>query len=351
MRVGIITITDKNNYGNRLQCYALSKYISDLGYDVKVINNENKNLVIRMKRILKFIICKNKKSKLKRVRSFNAFEKNINSTEYVIDYNAPKMKEKFDVVVVGSDQVWNPYHGRMSDLELCNFEPEIRCISYAASFGTSELNEHFTNKVKCLEKFNSLSVREEQGKNIIMTVLKEKNVSVNIDPTLLIGANTWKKLAKKPNNFGNQKFVLLYFLGGCDRVQRNIIEEYANRNNYIIIDIFNMKSEAYTYGPAEFLYLEEKAELICTDSFHSSVFAFMFNKPFIIFERKSGKVNMSSRIDTLLSTFHLINRRYNGISITKENLEHDYTEAYKILEIERTKSETFLKKALEDIKG
>ena len=108
-----------------------------------------------------------------------------------------------------------------------------------------------------------------------------------------------------------------------------------------------MKSEAYTYGPAEFLYLEEKAELICTDSFHSSVFAFMFNKPFIIFERKSGKVNMSSRIDTLLSTFHLINRRYNGISITKENLEHDYTEAYKILEKERKKSEDFLKKALD----
>ena len=36
-------------------------------------------------------------------------------------------------------------------------------------------------------------------------------------------------------------------------------------------------------------------------------------------------------------------------NITKENLEHDYSEAYKILEIERKKSDEFLRKAL-DIK-
>ena len=58
---------------------------------------------------------------------------------------------------------------------------------------------------------------------------------------------------------------------------------------------------------------------------------------------------MSSRIDTLLSKFKLKNRRYNGKNITKENLEHDYSEAYKILEKEREKSKKFLEKAL-DIK-
>ena len=36
-------------------------------------------------------------------------------------------------------------------------------------------------------------------------------------------------------------------------------------------------------------------------------------------------------------------------NITKENLEHDYSEAYKILEKERKKSDEFLRKAL-DIK-
>ena len=56
---------------------------------------------------------------------------------------------------------------------------------------------------------------------------------------------------------------------------------------------------------------------------------------------------MSSRLDTLISKFKLKNRRYNGKEITKENLEHDYSEAYKILEKERKKSKEFLEKALE----
>ena len=108
-------------------------------------------------------------------------------------------------------------------------------------------------------------------------------------------------------------------------------------------------SEFYATGPSEFLYLEKHAFLVCTDSFHSSVFSILYNRPFVVFDREGNEKNMSSRIDTLLSTFHLINRRYNGISITKENLEHDYTEADKILEAEKVKSENFLKRAL-DIK-
>ena len=56
---------------------------------------------------------------------------------------------------------------------------------------------------------------------------------------------------------------------------------------------------------------------------------------------------MGSRIDTLLSKFKLENRRYNGKEITKDNLKHDYTEAYIILEKERKKSKDFLEKALD----
>ena len=58
---------------------------------------------------------------------------------------------------------------------------------------------------------------------------------------------------------------------------------------------------------------------------------------------------MSSRIDTLISKFNLKNRKYNGKKITKENLNHDYTEAYKTLKTEREKSKKFIEKAL-DIK-
>ena len=109
----------------------------------------------------------------------------------------------------------------------------------------------------------------------------------------------------------------------------------------------DINSSFYSCGPSEFLYLEKHAFLICTDSFHSCVFAILYNRPFIVFEREEENVaNMNSRIETLINKFKLKNRNFTG-KITKNNLEHDYTEAFKILDIERKKSEKFIKRALD----
>ena len=106
-------------------------------------------------------------------------------------------------------------------------------------------------------------------------------------------------------------------------------------------------SQYYGCGPSEFLWLEANAFLVCTDSFHSSVFAFIMDVPFLVFDREQKNVvSMNSRIDTLIKTFKLKDRKYNNKEITKENLLHDYKESYNILESEREKSFNFLKKAL-----
>jgi len=39
-KVGIVTIIDNNNYGNRLQNYAIQAYISKIGFDVVTLKNE-----------------------------------------------------------------------------------------------------------------------------------------------------------------------------------------------------------------------------------------------------------------------------------------------------------------------
>ena len=39
-KIGIITINDFNNYGNRLQCYAVQHYLENMGYIVENIYNE-----------------------------------------------------------------------------------------------------------------------------------------------------------------------------------------------------------------------------------------------------------------------------------------------------------------------
>ena len=87
-------------------------------------------------------------------------------------------------------------------------------------------------------------------------------------------------------------------------------------------------------GPSEFLYFEKNAFLICTDSFHSSVFALIFNTPFIVFKREQVNMkNMNSRIENFITKFKLEDRLYRG-DITEKDLICDYKEAHKILEEE-----------------
>ena len=177
--------------------------------------------------------------------------------------------------------------------------------------------------------------------------IKRSDIEVLIDPTMLISADKWSSIANKPKMLNESKYILCYFLGELSDMRKNEIKRIAKENNYEIINILDKKDKYFTTGPSEFLYLEKNAELVCTDSFHSSVFAMLFNRPFIIFDREDSHANMNSRLETLISKFNLKNRKYNGEKITEENLNHDYSEAYKILEVEREKSKKFLEKALD----
>ena len=157
-------------------------------------------------------------------------------------------------------------------------------------------------------------------------------------------------LQRKINSFsGIEAFhILNYFLGNLSDERRNEINRVAKENSCEVINILDKESPFYECGPSEFLYLEKNAFLICTDSFHSSVFGILYNTPFLVFEREDNNASMNSRLDTLLSKFKLEDRRYKG-KITKKDLKCDYKEAYKILDKERIKSMNFLRKAL-DIK-
>ena len=340
IKVGIITINNDYNFGNRLQNYALIKYLSNMNIDAENIHKISSKQKIK-KIIKKFI----PKKDYIRSGKFNKFNKNI-KTKYIKDYSFNK--EQYNFFITGSDQVWNPNFAAKNE-QFLDFAKNNQKISYAASIGLPELPKQEKERFKkYLEEFKSISVREDAGKKIVEDLTDRKDVEVLIDPTMLLSQEEWTKILKKPSIKIEKKYILIYFLGKMSEKRKQAIEKIAKEKNYQIINIFDKKSNYYKFGPAEFLYLEKNASLICTDSFHSCVFSILFNRPFVSFDREEQHMdNMNSRIDTLISKFKLENRRFNGKEITKENLNHDYTEAYKILEKERKKSAEFLKKALD----
>ena len=74
-------------------------------------------------------------------------------------------------------------------------------------------------------------------------------------------------------------------------------------------------------------------------------FSILFKKPFYVLERKGTNINMNSRIDTLLNKFKLMDRNLKYLD-NNISLNCDYSGINSILESERKKSLTFLKKAL-----
>lgn len=114
-KVGIITINDFDNYGNRLQCYAVQNYLQKYDLDVENIYNSGKSLnkliLFKLKKYAKFILKhNNERYILKRNSKFKKFNKCIKFSKFKIINGKENnnINDKYDYFIVGSDQVWNP---------------------------------------------------------------------------------------------------------------------------------------------------------------------------------------------------------------------------------------------------
>lgn len=352
-KIGIITIIDNDNYGNRLQNYAVQETLKKFNkFEIETIKNDprlNKE-VSKLKYFLKWIKnilvkIKNMINRSLRKEKFIEFNReNIKFSQK--RFNVFKKYNDYEYLIVGSDQVWNPFFYRLNDFELLNFATTAKKISFSASFGVSKLPEEYQEKTrKALSDFKKISVREDDGKEIIKKLGIKKQVEVLIDPTMMLTIEEWDKISRKPTQLKSKKYILNYFLGEMSEERKKEINRIAAKNECEVINILDKDSSFYQTGPSEFLFLEKHAFLVCTDSFHASVFAFLYDRPFLIFDREDKHISMNSRLETLIKKFQLKNRKFKG-KITDENLNHNYTKAYQILEEERKKANDFLKKIL-----
>lgn len=295
-KIAIITI-ESPNYGNRLQNYALQQVILSLGFHVETLRRSNlplyRKILKKMKNIIQ-VILQTKGAK------FRKFDKLIYKSQFYATNNkiSDDLSNYYDYFVVGSDQVWNPYFDFVGKVELLSFARSEQKIAYAASFGVSKLPEHKINVYQeYLKDFKNISVREEAGAVIIKKLL-QNDVSIVLDPTLMLTSDEWRSIEKKPPKMVNEDYVLVYALGEKNMEFTKAIEEMSIK--YEIVDVNSSKENGreWAIGPAEFLYLIDHANFVLTDSFHGSVFSIIFHTKFKVFKRTG--LEMNSRIETLL---------------------------------------------------
>lgn len=325
MKIAIVTITGEANYGNSLQNYAVERTFQKMDCKSVTLVAETETFIGRIKSIIYSALfdkshsyIKNRRKKQKepltlRRKRFRKFNKKF------LNMKAERSFDDYDFVVCGSDQVWNftlEIINKNLPFYLCQSVPRNKRISISASIGTDEIPaEYLTTAKKGFEEMKSVSVREEKAKQIIEDLTGRKDVVVTIDPTLMLSADEWRKISKKPKYIkSEQKILLTYFLGDMSEEVSRYILKISETYDLKVINLANewvalgksFENEEYYTNPSEFLWLIEHCELMMTDSFHGCVFSTIFRKPFRWFSRIQKDVaNMNSRMDTLFNKLNL----------------------------------------------
>ena len=305
-KIGILTFHYSNNYGGVLQCFSLYKVLQDKGYNVEVINyipkeykkiniiSELSNIkkdIFKLKKVIKKLNIKIKYSK-NITKKFDEFRNNnIKLSKEVNEETIVDILNQYDLIIVGSDQVWNPLQRLRKEYFLDYGDLfKGKKISYAADSTNSIINDNDLNNLrKSLKEFDYITVRNEHTKIFVKRILGIE-VKIVADPTLLYDfSNEIRKQGCK------EKYILTYILGkelkGSNlKAINKIKEKYGNIKVYSI-EIPNSNNEInnyadkifYTLNPIEWLEMFKNATFVYTDSFHGVLFSLKFKRPFLAY--------------------------------------------------------------------
>lgn len=365
MKIGLITFIESENYGAALQAIGLQKTLKKLGYQSYYINYAEGTYVTGVKKIINKIwgIVKLFLGSFTRRKKTNKYtNKHLTLTSKCETLDDVRKLPLFDTYIVGSDQVWNPRFFIASEgfyllSFLETYTPNTKIISYATSFGINSLPDENKEVYKHhLTKFESLSVREQEGK----TILKELGFDsqVNLDPTLLINKESWSNFFEK-ERLKKEKYIFCYVANGDStgakevyKVSKRIQKESKEKLNiYIVGDKeYKIFKPGYnlitTADPSDFMNLIYHAEYVVTNTFHGTCFSINFEKQFTTILHTNNSLN--NRTENILSILNLSDRiqyiNQVASNIILENI--DYNETTPLLDKLRKESENYLVRSL-----
>ena len=384
MKICILTWYKSLNYGTCLQAYGLYNFLKNKGYNCVMLDRcryfsiyNPCDWILIMEKVIKHwrlrktynkekreinLLRKKYKSEFKeREELINKFvDKSYIFTNLKIKSDYKRLVDSCDVFITGSDQIWNPNH--FSREYLLNFVPnDKKKIAYSSSFGVRNITGYYVKLYKkFLSRFDYIGVREKDGASIVKS-FTNKEATVVLDPTMLLNRDEWEKLVEKAiisNGIReNKNYILCYFVGNTVNYWSAVEKIKKQFNKNIIIIPYNADSYKQkgivniATGPNEFLWLVKNCSFLCTDSFHATVFANIFNKNYCVFKRFKDidRNSQNSRLETLLDMFNLRERLVdvndNIYDIIKKNI--NWKNVNEILDEKRRKSIEFLMNAID----
>jgi hypothetical protein len=389
-KIGILTLNQQLNYGGVLQSYALQGVLNKNDYDAEVIRfwHTPSNAVLygyvynpsswRKIRNIRTIVRAQLRNGLafsdlcRRLRTINFINTQMKTSAR--DYKSADELEgmnEYDVLISGSDQIWNSYWGTPNPF-LLGFARGVKKIAYAPSFGLSVLPQEWEEEYgDSMNDFFALSAREPSGRRIISS-LTGKECPWVLDPVMLISSSEWERRFRFKAISG--KHFSCYWVGDLQTlpetlsslnidkkapihlmVNDDLVNEiYAPRNAKGRISLLKkLKNEyvnlkfCFEAGPIEFVRDIATSKGVISDSYHGMMFSVLFHKPLRVF---LGNLLAADRIVGFSERMNMLDAISQEPSGAHSLTCPDYERITSELDVWRKESMNFLFGALEACK-
>jgi hypothetical protein len=264
--------------------------------------------------------------------------------------NISSINGRYDMILVGGDQVWNPILTKFDKSFFLDFAKHTKKAAYAPSIGNDDWPEELKPEIQSLLKdFEFIGIREKTSIPAVEKLTK-KSIHWSLDPTFLIRKEEWSDIALPPKD-KKSSYIMEYCIMDKGRlpVLVQATEHAAKELGIPAIECFGGRKRVPSaikkrnVGADLWLGYLLNAKLVITDSFHGVAFCINNNIPFYVIISRNG-----NRITSILDLFGLQDRLITGIEEMNLSKGIDWEPVNKKLEEVRKENQTWLRESLHE---
>ena len=287
LRIGVLTFHRCINYGSYWQARCLVDGLRRAGHEVVLLDHSSPQIDWTEWRCAMQPLLPRRSPRADirlyadKARAFRtAFERLPLSRPFPLD--RPEAMEACDLVVVGSDEVWNlthPWYGGQPLFYGSGIRAP-RIVSYAASFGNYDAGAGLERSwADRLARFSAISVRDENSRRLVREALAAEPALV-LDPCLQFPPSP--PVADRERQ--ESPYVVVYGHGFPEWLS-TAARRWSEARGYRLVSIGYRNDwadeQAITAGPDEFVALIAGSAAVVTNFFHGCVFSLLNAKPFV----------------------------------------------------------------------
>lgn len=353
MNIGILSMQKIHNYGSFLQALSLKLQFEARGHNVYFID------ILPGKQIIKSempkpssYLSKLDKYFIKRIGHYILSKKmsyiHINDYEtYLETAKKLPMGQRFDLVVIGSDEVFNattPSKWGVSTQLFGKIDNADHVVTYAAScghttFGLAQQYGIVDELREAMQNLEHISVRDENTADFVEKTIAKKALR-HLDPVFI---SDFGKFIPEIKRIKPYLLVYAYANRISDDKEILAIKAYADKYNLDILSVGMQQRWCKNNIPAsafELLSYVKNASCIVTDTFHGTVFSIKYNKKFVSLIRDSNR----NKLGGLLCQFELTSRSVDDLTQFERtlNAEIDYEKVNNIIKSEQQRAYAYI---------